>query len=91
MKFKMSLMDKFIQELGCIKETPVFLGVARVLKVRAFSDGGAPRAFVDVFSDMLDAFDKEDKKRQKEILVLLRKANECGEEKDANSTEDTAE
>ena len=79
MKFKMSLMDKFIQELGRIKETPVFLGVARVLKVRAFSDGGAPKDFVDVFSDMLDAFNKEDKKRQKEILVLLRKANECGE------------
>lgn len=91
MKFKMSLMDKFIQELGRIKETPVFLGVARVLKVRAFSEGGAPKPFVDVFSDMLSAFDKVDKKRQKEILVLLRKANECGEEKDANSTEDTAE
>ena len=79
MKFKMNLMDKFIQELGRIKETPVFLGVARVLRVRTVLEGGAPRDFVDVFSDMLDAFDKENKKRQKEILVLLRKANECGE------------
>jgi len=88
---RLTLTEKFVKEILNIAEPEIFVGVARVLKVPLFSiEEKKEREFSDVFADCIDAFEKESKKRQKELLSILKDANECKEKVDGYSTEDTA-
>ena len=83
--------EQFILELGKIKDPAVFVGVARILK-GPLMNGEEAREFTDVFNDTIDYFIKEKKKRQKELLCILKNANKCKEDiVDGNSSENTAE
>ena len=55
---KKTLTQNFIEELSRTKNAELFIGVARLLKVSIIDEGGNPRDFNDVFTDILAAFDK---------------------------------
>jgi hypothetical protein len=75
-------------ELAKIKEPEVFLGVARVLKVRIVDEvpiEGDPekkfnlvaREASELIVDVVDAYDKAGRDRKKELLKILRAANQA--------------
>lgn len=76
---KETLTQKFIKEIAKIKSPEVFLGVARVLKVQLMEDKEAPYEFTKIFSDTVEAFDKADRARKKELLKILVQANQYKE------------
>lgn len=91
---KTNLNTKFMDETSKIKDPAIFLGLARVLKVKLIKDEKdenekpLARDFMDIYVDVVDAFARCDRRRKRELLNLLRKANaEDGE--DANRTENT--
>lgn len=88
---KEGLTQKFIRQLGKINAPELFVGVARVLQVPLVDENGV-REFIDVFNDTVDKFDKEKRKRQKEILQILKDANSCKEDFiNGDSSENTEE
>lgn len=74
-----NLNIKFMEEVAKIKDPVVFLGIARILKVRVMEDGFKekvePRDFMDVFTDCVASFSQCERKRKKELLTILKKAN----------------
>ena len=76
---KETLTQKFIKEIANIKSPEVFLGVARILKVQLMEDQETPYDFVKIFSDTVEAFDKADRARKKELLKILVRANQYKE------------
>lgn len=94
-KVDKSLMDKFILEIARIKDPVVFLGVARVLKVRAVGDDKETKDFNELFQEVLEAFQNSSKTRQKELLSILKNANRAPAPKrgglNGNNTEHTEE
>lgn len=76
---KETLTQKFIKEIANIKSPEVFLGVARILKVQLMEDKETPYDFVKIFSDTVEAFDKTDRARKKELLKILVRANQYKE------------
>ncbi len=84
--------EKFVREIARIQNREVFLGVARILKVKVFdAETKEPRQVEDILCEVIDNFDGEKRKRQKELLRILKEANKCKEDLNGNSTEDTAE
>ena len=89
-----NLNQKFMYEIGRIKEPEIFIGVARVLKVKLVEeevdDEGrhVSRDFTDIFADVMSNYAECDRPRKKELLKILRKANEGGEE-NADRTENS--
>lgn len=79
---KTNITTKFIYELARTKDPTIFIGVARILNVNLLSeqkdsDGHfVPRDFELVFEDILDNYSKAKYKRQKELLSILRQANQ---------------
>ena len=89
---KETLTQKFIKEIAKIKSPEVFLGIARVLKVRLMEDKETPYEFTKIFSDTVEAFDKADRARKKELLKILVQANQCKEcEVNGNSSKNPTE
>ena len=83
---------KFIHEVSKIKDPAVFFGIAKILKVPCFIDKDTPRDFSEVLNDIFDAYFAADLKRQKELLKILKDANECKESLNyGNNTKDSAE
>ena len=76
---KETLTQKFIKEIANIKSPEVFLGVARILKVQLMEDKETPYDFVKIFSNTVEAFDKADRARKKELLKILIRANQYKE------------
>lgn len=76
---KETLTQKFIKEIANIKSPEVFLGVARILKVQLMEDKETPYDFVKIFSNTVEAFDKADRARKKELLKILVQANQYKE------------
>lgn len=74
----MKLTDKFIQLIPQM-DPVTFTGLTKLLGVRAMSEDG-PRDFVDVFHDVVRAFDGKDRKLKREIIRLIKKSNSCGED-----------
>lgn len=79
-----NLNQKFMYEIGRITEPEIFIGVARVLKVKLIEeeidDEGChvSRDFTDIFADVMSNYAECDRPRKKELLKILRKANEGG-------------
>lgn len=86
-----SLNDKFMIEISKVKEPEIFIGVARILKVKLIEDSGEVRDFVDLFNDVIASFAAAPLKRRKELLKILRDANKFkGEiEVNGNTTSDS--
>lgn len=78
-----SLNEKFMKEISKIKEPEIFLGVARVLKVRLVEDEKdengkfAARDFNEIFADVMKNFDGAPRKRKRELFKILREANQA--------------
>ena len=70
----MQLDERFIYELGRIKNPEIFLGVARILKVQLV-EGENPRDFEDLCKDVIEGFENSNRKRKRELLKILREAN----------------
>lgn len=81
---------KFIKALSKITDPVVFLGLAKVLKVPCMVDKDTPRDFNDILKDTIDNYFAAAPSRQKEILKILKDANECKEIEDGNYTKDSA-
>ena len=86
-----SLTEKFIEELGRIKDPVTFLGVARILKVKLLGEDSNPREFADILSDTINEFDVQGRARRRELYKILREANKCKEGSNGNNTEDSTE
>lgn len=81
---------KFLKTLSKIKDPAVFLGVAKILKVPCYIDKDTPRDFQDILKDTIDNYFAAAPSRQKEILKILKDANECEEIiEDGDYTKDT--
>lgn len=82
----MNLTEKFFDYIPKLNAVE-FTGLARLLKVQLLDevnpaaeqtkDRYAPRSFTDVLNDMLNAFEKCDRKRRKEILQLVKAATKA--------------
>ena len=82
---------KFIEEVSRIKDPAIFFGIARTLKVPCFVDKDTPREFNDILEGIFDAYFAADLKRQKELLKILKDANECKENFEyGNNTKNSA-
>lgn len=77
-----------MSELAKIKEPEVFLGVARVLKVKIVEEvpvkddpekkfNLVAREASDLIVDVVDAYDKAGRDRKRELLKILRAANQA--------------
>lgn len=83
-------------------EAVEFMGLARVLKVKLIEEADItaekledkykPREFNDVFSDILEEFNKLNRARKREILKLVKVASSKEKvKKNAGNTKDTAD
>lgn len=76
-----TLTNQFIEEISKIKEPEVFLGVARLLHVKLlqdeFDENKRPvaRDFTEICADVIQTYDKEERRRKRELLRILHKAN----------------
>lgn len=86
----LSLTEKFTNEIARTKDPLVFIGIARILNVSLMSEKD-PKNFEDVLVECIEAFDKENRARRKELLKVLKDANKCKENIDADSTENSTE
>lgn len=95
----MSLTEKFFDYIPKLNAVE-FTGLARLLKVQLLDevnptaeqtkDRYAPRSFTDVLNDMLNAFEKCDRKRRKEIIKLLKAASKAPRgDLDASDSQDS--
>lgn len=83
---------KFLKELSRTKEPAVFFGLARILKVPCMVDKDTPRDFQDMLKDVIDNYFAAAPSRQKEILKILKDANDCKEDiEDGDYSKDSAE
>ena len=56
-------------------EPDEFVGLCTILKVQLMEeDGETPRDFVDMFSDVLDAFEKKNRTQRRNLLKILKAA-----------------
>ena len=69
----MKLKDKFATEVARIKEPEIFLGVARILGIK-FQKDEVPD-FWELLRLMLDSFEKQSKRRRRELVQILGDAN----------------
>ena len=69
----MKLKDKFATEVARIKEPEIFLGVARILGIKFQKDETSD--FWVLLDLMLDSFEKQSKRRRKELVQILGDAN----------------
>ena len=95
MKLK-SLEEKFLEEIGKIKEAEIFLGIGKILSVQLMEEKDKPRDFVDILQDVIEKFRVLNRWRKKELLKILRIANkeslkaaEDKKEENGNRTENT--
>lgn len=86
----LSLTEKFTNEIARTKDPIVFIGIARILNVSLMGEKD-PKNFEDVLVECIEAFDKENRARRKELLKVLKDANKCKENIDADSTENSTE
>ena len=90
---KDKLVPKFIEELGKIKSPEVFLGVARILKIKMTKEGEDGqfelKDFYELCAEVIETYADQDKKRKKELLDLLQKANSVKEDANADNTKHT--
>lgn len=91
-----NLDTKFMKEISRIKTPEIFIGVARILKVRLVEDPtdsdskSTERDFVDIFRDVMDNYHKSTRARKRELYKILKKANTAPQEElNADRTEDT--
>lgn len=95
----MSLTEKFFDYIPKLNAVE-FTGLARLLKVQLLDevnpaaeqtkDRYAPRSFTDVLNDMLNTFEKCDRKRRKEIIKLLKAASKAPRgDLDASDSQDS--
>ena len=84
--------EKFLRELSKIKDPAVFFGIARILKVPCMVDKDTPREFQDILKDVIDNYFAAAPSKQREILKILKDANECKENiGNGSHTKDSAE
>ena len=85
------LNEKFMLEIGRIKEPEVFIGVVRVLRVKLVEEDGTIRDFTDLFADVMKSYAAAPTKRRKELLKILKDSNDCkgGIGADGNRTTDS--
>ena len=82
---------KFLKEISRIKDPAVFFGIARILKVPTMVDKDTPREFSDMLQDIIDNYFAAAPSRQRELLKILKDANQCKENiEDGSYTKDTA-
>lgn len=74
----MQLDERFILELGNIKEPEIFLGVARILKVQLLNEKGEVKDFSELCAGAIESFELLKRKRKRELLKILREANARG-------------
>ena len=74
-KLKLTTIDKFIIEISKIKGPEIFLGVARVLKVKVVDEKNEPLSFETLFREVLKSYEAQSHTRQKELLSILKAAN----------------
>jgi len=82
-----SLETKFLEEIARIKEPEIFIGVARILKAKLFDEEKKEVSeFEDILKDCMERFKNSSRKRKKELLWILGKANKAPAPPDANTT-----
>lgn len=73
--------NKFLDELMKCREADVFIGTAKVLGVQLMTeekdeeDHRIPRAFEDIFVDVVCAFAAAPRKRRRDLFKILKEAN----------------
>ena len=85
------LNRKFVEEVARISTPEIFLGVARILKVKLVSDDlkdeddhPCARDFEEICADVIEAYAHADRHRKRELLHILKKANEVKEAPNAD-------
>lgn len=81
--------EKFMKEIANIKDPAVFLGVARVLSVSLVKENGEQKGFADIFTEVIDTYDKAPRKLRRDLWKVLKGANQ--EVDNGSGAEDTAE
>lgn len=78
----MKLEEKFLREIGNCKDPTLFIGVARLLKVRLVEEEKgednkyAPKPFETILTELIDKYAAAPRKRKKELYKIFKKANE---------------
>lgn len=74
-----NLNQKFLKELSRTKSPEVFIGVAKILKVKLVDEKDPPEArdFTEIFRDTMSNYSNAGRARKRELLKILRKANEA--------------
>ena len=91
-----NLNMKFMKEVGRIKDPVIFLGLARTLGVNLYteekdenSEKLKPKEFSVLFEEMMKSFDGAGRKLKRDLIKMLRAANEDKEQLNATRTENT--
>lgn len=91
-----NLTQKFLKELGNIKDPVIFLGLCPILKIQIYKEEKdengkeIPRDFHEVLKDLMSSYDRAGRKRKRELLKILRDANKAqGGEADGSGTKNT--
>ena len=76
---KKELNREFMMELTKLEITE-FIGVARLLNVKVLKeDNETDRNFVDVFSDVVDSYDKLGKSARRNLMKIVKSATKKGD------------
>lgn len=69
-----SQFNSFLKEMARLNEYE-FVGLTKVLSVRAVMENGDVRPFEDIFRDLLENFLKLNRKQRRNLLKIMKKAN----------------
>lgn len=67
------LNSEFLINLARV-ELSEFLGIARILKVDLMMDDNEPKTFSSVFEEILEAYNKANRSRRRELLEIVKAA-----------------
>lgn len=89
-----------MEAISKIKNPEIFLGVATVCKVKVYNvvkdenekEKVEAKNFLDIFEETMENFNNMDRKKKRELLKILEKANTAPEAlEDGNNTKNTTE
>ena len=67
--------EKFLKEISKIKNVEFFFGLCKILSVKLVDEEENPRNFEDMLEDLIIGFGRFNRKKKKELLDILKKAN----------------
>lgn len=75
--------QEFLKEISKIKDIVIFMGIANLLGVKTENEDKSPKDFHVVLEEIMKKFESKERRKRKELVKILRKANAVKDSEEA--------